>query len=110
MQSNTAAVGNQDANFVNFSVENRQSDPFTTTVDGHHIGHDGFVVPKNFDEFLERFPEYVRRWVERHVDRSTPDEDVQDWTQDLLIHLRRLPTISKYREAGKQTSSKRSTR
>jgi hypothetical protein len=101
MQSNTASVENQVINFPSFSVENRKSDPFTT-VDGHHIGHDGFVVPKNFDEFHERFPEYVRRWVERHVDRSTPDEDLEDWTQDLLIHLRYLPTISKHREAGMQ--------
>jgi hypothetical protein len=101
MQSNTAVAGNLDANFANLSVENRTSDPFTT-VDGHHVGHDGFVVPKNFDEFHERFPEHVRRWVERHVERSTPDEDVEDWTHDLLIHMRYLPTISKYREAGKQ--------
>jgi hypothetical protein len=100
MQSNTAVVRNQDANFANFSVESRKSDPFTT-VDGRHIGHDGFVVPKNFDEFHERFPEYVRRWVERRVERSTPDEDVEDWTQDLLIHLRYLPAISKHRQAGK---------
>ena len=55
MQSNTAAVGNQDINFASFSVENRKSDPFTV-VDGRYIGRDGFVVPKNFDEFHERFP------------------------------------------------------
>jgi hypothetical protein len=58
------------------------------------------VVPKNFGEFHERFPEYVRDWVGRHADRSTPKEDVEDWTQDLLIHLRYLPAISKYRDAG----------
>ena len=100
MQSNTAAVANQEISFTSISVENRKSDPFTT-IGGHHIGHDGFVVPKNFDEFHERFPEYLRRWVERHVDRSTP-EDVEDWTHDLLIHMRFLPTISKHRDAGKQ--------
>jgi hypothetical protein len=77
MQSNTAAVGNHDINCARFSVENRTSDPFII-VDGCYIGRDGFVVPKNFDEFYERFPKYVRRWVERHVDRSTPDEDVED--------------------------------
>ena len=101
MQSNTAAVGNRDINFVSFSVENRRSDPFTI-VDGQYIGHDGFVVPKNFDEFHARFPEYVRDWFKRHADRSTPKEDVEDWTQDLLIHLRYLPTASKHREAGKK--------
>jgi hypothetical protein len=101
MQSNTAAVENQDINFASFSVENRKSDPFTI-VDGQYIGHDGFVVPRNFDEFHERFPEYVRDWFKRHADRSTPKEDVEDSTQDLLIHLRYLPTISKHRDAGKQ--------
>jgi len=100
MQSNTAAVGNQDINFASFYVGNRKSDPFTV-VDGRYIGRDGFVVPKNFDEFHERFPEYVRDWFKRHADRSAPKEDVEDWTQDLLIHLRYLPTVSKHREAGK---------
>ena len=101
MQSNTAAVRNQAINFTNISVENRKPDPFTI-VDGRYVGHDGFVVPKNFDEFHERFPHYVRNWVSRHVDRSAPREDVEDWTQDLLIHLRYLPAISKHREAGKE--------
>jgi hypothetical protein len=101
MQSNTAAVANQPVNFTNISVENRKADPFTIT-DGRYVGHDGFVVPKNFEEFHERFPQYVRNWVNRHVDRSVPKEDVEDWTQDLLIHLRCLPATSKYRETGKE--------
>ncbi len=101
MQSNTAAVANQPFTFTNISVENRKPDPFTV-VDGRYVGHDGFVVPKNFDEFHERFPEYVRNWVNKHVDRSVPKEDVEDWTQDLLIHLRCLPATSKHREAGKE--------
>jgi hypothetical protein len=101
MRSNTAAVENQNINFASLSVENRKSDPFTV-VDGRYVGHDGFVVPKGFDEFHERFPEYVRNWVSGHVDRSTPKEDVADWMQDLLIHMRYLPANSKHREAGKQ--------
>lgn len=101
MQSNTAAVGNQDVNFVSFSTENRKCDPFTV-VDGHYVGHDGFVVPKDFAEFYERFPRYVRNWVARRIDRSTPKPDVEDWTQDLLIHLNCLPANSRHREAGKQ--------
>src|SRR5271156_6122887 len=86
---------------ASLSVENRKPDPFTI-VDERYVGHDGFVVPKNFDEFHERFPQYVRNWVNRHVDRSAPKEDAEDWTQDLLIHLRNLPAISKHREAGKE--------
>jgi hypothetical protein len=101
MQSNTAVVENRTVNFATISVEKCTPDTFTV-VDGRNVGHDGFVVPKDFDEFHERFPEYVRKWVERHVDRSTPEADVEDWTQDLLIHLRCLPTRSKHREAGRQ--------
>jgi hypothetical protein len=101
MQSNTAEVGNQDVNFASFSFENRRSDPFTV-VDGHYVGHDGFVVPKNFDEFHERFPEYVRHWLRKHAGKSTPEVDVDDWTQELLIHLQHLPTASKHRAMGKE--------
>jgi hypothetical protein len=101
MQGNTVAVENQTINFANISVENRKPDPFTI-VNGRFVGLDGFVVPKNFDEFHERFPEYVRKWVSRHADRSTPEEDVEDWTQDLLVQMLCLPAMSKHREAGKQ--------
>jgi hypothetical protein len=84
-------------------VEKRtyKPDPFTVK-DGRYVGSDGFVVPKDFAEFHERFPEYVRNWVSRHADRSTPKEDMEDWTQDLLIHLQSLPAISKHREAGNE--------
>ena len=101
MQSNTVEVDSRPINFASISVENRTPDPFIV-VDGRYVGHDGFVVPKDFDEFHERFPQYVRNWVKRHVDRSAPREDVEDWSQDLLIHLRYLPATSKHREAGKQ--------
>jgi len=101
MQANTAEVPKQPINFANFSVENKpyKSDPFTIK-EGHYVGHDGFIVPKNFDEFHERFPQYVRNWVNRHSDRTASKEDVEDWTQDLLFHLQHLSANSKYREAG----------
>jgi hypothetical protein len=103
MQSNTHAVENQPVNFSNISVENKpyRSDPFTIR-DGRFIGHDGFVVPRNFNEFNERFPQYVRNWVKRHADTSAQKEDLEDWTQDLLIHLQHLPPTSKHRAAGKK--------
>jgi len=100
MQSNTAAVENQPITFANFSVENRKPDP-STIEDGHYIGHDGFVVPRDFDEFHERFPQYVRQWVGKHADRLAQHEDMEDWTQDLLI-LNSLPSASKHRAAGKK--------
>ena len=96
MRGNTAVA----ENFVSFSVEKGKADPFTIA-DGRYLGHDGFVVPKDFDEFYKRFPRYVRNWVGRHVDTSTPKQDIEDWTQDLLIHLNCLPANSKHREAGK---------
>ena len=60
------------------------------------------VVPKDFDEFDQRFPHYVRRWVSKHATKSAQPEDLEDRTQDLLIHMRYLPLTSKYRKAGKE--------
>jgi hypothetical protein len=103
MQSNTAAVENRPINFPIFSVEKKtyKPDPFGIR-DGRYVGRDGFVVPKDFEEFYERFPDYVRKWVSKHADRSAPKQGVEDWTQDLLIHLQHLPPTSKYREDGKK--------
>ena len=101
MLSNTATIEDQSVTFANLSVENRNAEPFTIR-DGRYVGQDGFVVPKDFDEFHERFPQYVRNWVRKHSDRFAQPEDVEDWTQDLLIHLKCLPPNSKYREAGKE--------
>jgi hypothetical protein len=101
MQSNTAAVENQPLTFADFSVEKPRVEPFTVR-DGRYVGHDGFVVPKNFDEFHERFPQYVRQWVRKHAGRFAQPEDLEDWTQDLLIHLNSLPPTSRHRAAGKK--------
>jgi hypothetical protein len=59
-----------------------------------------FVVPMNFDEFYAWKPEYVLNWVKKRLGRFSIDEEVEDWTQDLLIHLRYLPQGSKYRQPG----------
>lgn len=96
MHANTVVA----ENFASFSVEKPKSDPFTIA-DGRYVGHDGFVIPRDFGEFYERFPRYVRSWVGRHADRSTK-QDVEDWTQDLLIHLSCLPANSKHRQSGKR--------
>ena len=103
MHTNTAEIENQPVNFPYFAVEKRtyKPDPFGIR-DGHYIGSDGFVVPKDFNEFYERFPQYVRKWVSKHGGRSVPKEDLEDRTQDLLIHLLNLPQTSKHREAGKK--------
>lgn len=103
MESNTATIADQPINFPNFSVESKpyKADPFTIR-DGRYVGHERFIVPKGFDEFHERFPKYVRNWVNKHVDRSAPKEDLEDWTQDLLVHLLHLPPTSKHRDSGKE--------
>src|SRR6202795_3470955 len=103
MQSNTVEIESHPVNFPSFSVEKRtyKPDPFTVK-DGRFVGSDGFVVPKDFAEFHERFPDYVHRWVGKHAGRSVSEEDNEDWTHELLIHLSHLPQTSKYREAGKE--------
>lgn len=103
MRSNTVEVENQPVSIFYFSVEKKtcKPDPFTIR-DGRFVGNDGFVVPRDFDEFYLRYPDYVRKWVSKHADRSAPKEDLEDRTQDLLIHLQHLPPTSKYREIGKK--------
>lgn len=52
MTSNTVEIENQPVNFPSCSVEKRtyKPDPFTIK-DGRYVGSDGFVVPKDFEEF-----------------------------------------------------------
>ncbi len=80
--------------------EGYTGDKFTISPDGHFIGDDGFVVPKDFDEFYDRYPKYVLNWVKKRLNRFQVDDDVEDWTQDLLIHMKYLPQGSKHRLPG----------
>jgi hypothetical protein len=80
--------------------EGYTGDKFTISPDGHFVGDDGFVVPKDFDEFYERYPKYVLNWVKKRLNRFQVDDDVEDWTQDLLIHMKYLPQASKHRLPG----------
>lgn len=75
-------------------------DAFVVNEEGRYVGDDGFVVPLNFDEFYERYPKYVINWVKKRLNRFTIDDDVEDWTQDLLIHMKFLPERSKHRQSG----------
>jgi hypothetical protein len=79
---------------------NYTGDIFTKREDGHYVGDDGFIVPMNFDEFYERYPKYVLNWVKKRLNRFSVDDDVEDWTQDLLIHMKFLPQGSKHRTPG----------
>ena len=40
--------------------------------------------------------------MRRHAGRVALREDLEDWTQDLTIHMKYLPPTSKHREAGKE--------
>ena len=71
-----------------------------TVVDGHYIGHDGFVVPRNADEFLERFPNYVSAGSRSgSTDRQPP----RTWQTGRKTHfdLKTLPETSKHCLEGK---------
>ncbi len=78
-----------------------KGDPFYIAFDGHFIGDDGFVVPKNFEEFLERYPKYLETWVRRRLSGQGMEEDIEDWCQELIIHMKYLPPKSKHRTIGK---------
>lgn len=86
-------------NLNEHSSEPKGSDPYTVSEDGHIIGHDGFVVPKNFTEFFDRFPLHVRNFVHAHWTHAS-DTDRRDREQEMLVHLMSLPEDSKYREPG----------
>lgn len=81
--------------------EGYKGDTFYIASDGHFIGEDGFVVPKDFDEFLNRYPKYIEGWVRRRLHGQGVEEDIEDWVQDLIIHMKYLPPKSKHRTLGK---------
>ncbi|MGB9079337.1 MAG: hypothetical protein WCC26_21065 [Terracidiphilus sp.] len=71
-------------------------DFYTVSADGQLVGHDGFVVPKDFDEFYERYPRHVRGFVRRHLSGASRAE-WEDRESELLLHLMTLPEDSKFR-------------
>jgi hypothetical protein len=75
-------------------------DKYSKSEDGHYVGNDGFIVPKDFNEFYAMHPMYVRRWVTKKLFKSSVDDDVLDFEADLLMHLHSLPQRSKARTPG----------
>jgi hypothetical protein len=72
-----------------------------TIENGHYVGHDGFIVPKDFVEFYERFPRYVKDFVARRMPSSRHSaSEREDRESDLVLHLMTLPDDSKYRMPG----------
>jgi hypothetical protein len=79
------------------TTDNHNNDRISVSDDGHYVGDDGFVVPRDFDEFYERYPKYVLTWVKRRLNSFVIDDVVEDWAQDMLIHMKWLPAGSKHR-------------
>jgi len=80
-------------------TSNNTRDPYIVSEDGHIVGHDGFVIPKDFAEFYERYPLHVRNFVRINWTHAS-DSDRQDREQQLLMHLMTLSPDSKFREPG----------
>lgn len=58
-------------------------------------------MPQTFDEFLDRYPRYIESWARRRLNGQGVEEDIEDWTQELIIHMKYLPPTSKHRAEGK---------
>jgi hypothetical protein len=85
------------------SQQPKLNSAFVIDSSGHYVSRkDGFIVPKNFSEFYERFPNYVTSWVHKHIQNSyrRNTADVQDWVSDLTLHLMVLPERSLKRKNG----------
>ena len=85
---------------VKAAKEGYTGDPFYVSPDGHYVGDDGFVVPRDFREFVERFPDYTKRWARKKMHTKSV-ADIDDCASELSLHLMRLPETSKYRQQGK---------
>jgi len=72
---------------------------FQVTADGHFVGKDGFVVPRDFGEFYERFPRYIKQFVSAFM-RNNTGGDCDDLEGDLILFLLTIPPDSKYRLPG----------
>ncbi len=80
-------------------------DPFTVDSQGRWVGEDGFVVPRNFDEFyaVAEFQNFIRQIVHKEFKRHAAqirEEQVEDVVQELLLHCCSLSNESKYRASG----------
>jgi hypothetical protein len=76
-----------------------RSDPFMVSEDGHYIGNDGFVVPKNFAEFDRRFPKTVQKFVRLHLEMSESESDQLEGRLNGCLRAR-LPLFDPERAYG----------
>ena len=82
-----------------WDVPSYEGDVFTSN-GTHFVGDDGFIVPNSFEEMEERYPNYVRNWVCRRIQKLPYDPTVEDWASELSLFLRSLPPTSKMKARG----------
>lgn len=76
-------------------------DPYTIDAEGRFVGSDGFVVPKDFAEFFDRFPAHINNWVRRRTSAYAMSvEAKEDLCSDLLLHMMTVPENSIYSVPG----------
>ena len=44
-----------------------EQETYTRNANGYYVGTDGFVVPRNFEEFDAEYPLYIRDWVRKRA-------------------------------------------
>jgi len=82
-----------------WDIPSYEGDVFTSNGD-HFVGGDSFIVPNPFEEMEQRYPNYVRNWVCRRLQKMPFDPMVEDWTSELSLFLRTLPPTSKMKARG----------
>jgi hypothetical protein len=59
-----------------------------------------FTVPRNFAEFAERYPTYIRDWVRRRKFGRISEQEVETAVSDLTVHMLTFPEGSIFCERG----------
>jgi hypothetical protein len=68
--------------------------PWTVDETGHYVGHDGFVCPKSFAEFVERFPGCIPQWAAKHS--KLPYGMHEDLAAEIALKFLIKQTIEKF--------------
>ena len=55
-----------------------------------------FIAPKNFDEYLERYPDWHKAWLAKHHPRIAFSDGAEDAQQHLLLESLRKQRVEKY--------------
>jgi hypothetical protein len=67
-----------------------------TRVDDHYIGHDGFVCPATFEEFNDRYPDYLKLLARKFSYNKLNDSDVEDVAQTMVAAFLTKRTVERF--------------